>query len=646
MQQLFQSDFLLSTGRAILNSTWQMALLYLLFQLLTVVFRIQKASLKNFFASLLVLSGTVWFLVTVLFDAISTSSAVSVVIDNSANASLPGNFLINNQWILFGNWLDYQLKFILPYLSFTYLVFLGWFLLKFNLQLQAVYRLQTKGLINADKELHSFFELLVQSMGIGKKVQLFISTEIDTPSTIGFLKPLVLLPAAAVNHLTPAQLEAVLLHELAHIKRNDYFWNLLLTISETILFFNPFAQLLIAIARRERENSCDDRVMQYQQNAAVYAEALLNVEKARRLQPQLVMGLGDSKYHLMDRVKRILNMPAAKNKISSRIVALLLVTLIFTLTGWIVNKKVERKNVQEKELTKLRFPAQTFLLSGGTEQTKTGEQPATNQSQKLRFELKKEAGNDEYVLLNNKNGEKVKVDKFIIENLPAEWTEYYFEQSQGIEPEHQSHYELFESLRVTDSLKIKTGSNWKRIPTVEETEERKLRTRVTPRFFFNPELLSKLKPGWNFDSAFAVFEHSFQNNAAWNESLKPNHFDYNYEPEYFYHQKQSTDRERINQLKKRKELIQKIKQNDSLRRRINMKFAATEKRMIPEPVLEQIAHAEQLVANNKLIEVILTERLEAMNGKHFTIIISSDSLQNIAPVLPPRRIKHMEIIRL
>lgn len=150
------------------------------------------------------------------------------------------------------------MNFILPYSSVAYLFVLLWFTTKLVIQLQTANSLRRKRITTAIEDLQNFFEFLVESMGIKRTVQLVISRQIDIPATLGFLKPIVLLPAAAVAHLTPAQLEAVLLHELAHIKRNDYFWNLLLSVAETMLFFNPFALLLIGMARKERENSCDD----------------------------------------------------------------------------------------------------------------------------------------------------------------------------------------------------------------------------------------------------------------------------------------------------------------------------------------------------------------------------------------------------
>ena len=336
MQELIQSAFLYALGKAIAASIWQTGLLFLLYQAIVFLFRIKQSSIKNWLSSFFALSGFVWF-ISSIFIFRNKQATTSVVLEG-------GN--INNHFFetissvsrlqLYFNWIEFKLNFILSYLSVAYLFVLLWFIFKLIVQLQSANDLRTKGISPVQYDMQSYFNMLVEAIGLHKPIELYISTKMDIPATIGFLKPIVLLPVTSFTHLTAEQLEAVLLHELAHIKRNDYFWNLCLSVAETLLFFNPFALLLISIARKERENSCDDMVMNVQQNATVYAEALLKVETVRTLQPKLAMALGDNKAHLLNRVKRILNLPAEKNKISSRLVALLFFTLVFALMGWMI----------------------------------------------------------------------------------------------------------------------------------------------------------------------------------------------------------------------------------------------------------------------------------------------------------------------
>jgi beta-lactamase regulating signal transducer with metallopeptidase domain len=338
MQELFQSAFLQALGKSIAASIWQTGLLFLSYQLLIFLFRIQKASVKNLLATIFSFSGLAWFLVTI-FSFSNTQTATLVIEHPSANDQLLQPFTNETNWQTILQKGELLIAYALPYLSVAYIFILLWFLLKLGFQLYAANNLQYKATSKANHELQTYFDALIQSLGIKQNIRLLISSEIDIPATIGFIKPIVLLPVSAITYLTPAQLEAVLIHELSHIQRNDYLWNLLLCISETLLFFNPFLLLLINIARKERENSCDDMVMSFQQNAQVYAEALLSVEKARLQNPKLAMALGDNKHHLLNRVKRILNLPAEKNKISTRLFVLLLFTVVFAIMGWVIGNK-------------------------------------------------------------------------------------------------------------------------------------------------------------------------------------------------------------------------------------------------------------------------------------------------------------------
>ncbi len=105
-----------------------------------------------------------------------------------------------------------------------------------------------------------------------------------------FFKPVILVPLAAINHLTPQQLEAVLLHELSHIKRYDYLVNLIINFIQTILYFNPFVKAFVKIVEKEREKSCDDMVLQFQYDSHEYATALLMLEKTNHLHKPLIVG--------------------------------------------------------------------------------------------------------------------------------------------------------------------------------------------------------------------------------------------------------------------------------------------------------------------------------------------------------------------
>lgn len=106
------------------------------------------------------------------------------------------------------------------------------------------------------------------------------------PVVIGVLKPIVLLPAAAITQMTPAQVEAVLAHELAHIKRYDPWLMLFQRAAETVLFFHPMVWLISRLASVEREHACDDLALKAGAQPEHYAEALLHFAKRQAASSQ------------------------------------------------------------------------------------------------------------------------------------------------------------------------------------------------------------------------------------------------------------------------------------------------------------------------------------------------------------------------
>jgi TonB family protein len=131
---------------------------------------------------------------------------------------------------------------------------------------------------------------LQERMKLARPVRVLISAVADCPSVVGWIKPVVLLPAATVLGLTPQQLEAVLAHELAHILRYDYLVNMLQTVVETLLFYHPAVWWASARIRQERELCCDDLAVDSCGDALCYARALTRLERLRVTTPRLALG--------------------------------------------------------------------------------------------------------------------------------------------------------------------------------------------------------------------------------------------------------------------------------------------------------------------------------------------------------------------
>lgn len=140
-------------------------------------------------------------------------------------------------------------------------------------------------------------------LGVRGSVRVLATSAAKVPVTFGWLRPVVLLPVSAFTALTPEQLELLIAHELAHVRRHDYVVNLVQTCLETALFHHPAVWWVSGRIRAERENCCDDLVVASCGDATQYVRALAALEGLRSFGPALVLGADGGP--LLSRIKRL-----------------------------------------------------------------------------------------------------------------------------------------------------------------------------------------------------------------------------------------------------------------------------------------------------------------------------------------------------
>lgn len=334
MQSLFQSAFLQALGYSIANSLWQMAFLWLLYLLISSVLK-PSAAHKYLLAVCLQFMGFIWFVFTLQFYHNQYSRLLPVEgsgLDSKTIATLvPQGQGIRSQvieWMLRGEQL-------LPYLSVAYLLLMVVLCTRWFIGYRYTLQIKQQGLSKIPVDWRLFVKNTAQQLGIKREISIFLSEKISTPLTVGFLKPLILVPIASINHLTVSQLEAVILHEMAHIKRYDYLVNIILSLAEISLFFNPFTQLMSKQIRKERENSCDDWVLQFQYSASTYAEALLRIAQLQVTPVFAMAAKGSNENELLTRVKRMIGGRDQVFNYRRQLLAFLLVTGILSSIAWL-----------------------------------------------------------------------------------------------------------------------------------------------------------------------------------------------------------------------------------------------------------------------------------------------------------------------
>ncbi len=345
MEQIY---FLQSLGFAIGHSFWQAAILWFFYQFIALQDRKLSANIKYNISIVFIFFSFTWFIVTI-FQTYC--------------------LLLNSQPVFtlyyFEGWV-FNLKFInnaLPYLSIAYLLVLCFYILSFYKNLSYHWRLVNISLKKAPIDIRLFTNKVAFQLGIKKKIQVWLSENVDVPSVTGFLKPIIFLPAAITNQLTIQQTEAILLHELAHIKRNDYLINLLQSAVEVVLFFNPFVTFLGKTAKKERENCCDDCVIDFQYDSFEYAKALISLEEQRQLMNEnFAMTATNGKKNLLKRVKRLFNNQPytglssyQKIKLATTGVILLLIIFISFIISGGQNVKNDSKILSNSPSTATEF---------------------------------------------------------------------------------------------------------------------------------------------------------------------------------------------------------------------------------------------------------------------------------------------------
>jgi uncharacterized protein (TIGR03435 family) len=187
----------------------------------------------------------------------------------------------------------------------------------------------------APPEWQETLRSLGAQIGLSRPVRLLISALVQVPTVVGWLRPVVLVPVGALGGLPAEHLEALLLHELAHIRRHDYLINILQSVAESLLFYHPAVWWVSGHIRTERELCCDDVAVSVSGDPLTYARALAQLESYRPAHLSTVMAANGGS--LANRIARLLgkSRPAIGSGPNPGVIAVagLLVVTVYGLFG-------------------------------------------------------------------------------------------------------------------------------------------------------------------------------------------------------------------------------------------------------------------------------------------------------------------------
>lgn len=214
--------------------------------------------------------------------------------------------------------------------------------------LHTIYRLKRTKVSKVGADWENRLLRLARQLHIEQTIRLVESGLAKVPMVVGHLKPVILIPVGLINSLTANEVEAILIHELAHIRRRDYLVNLLQSFMEILFFFNPAVLWISQLIKTERENCCDDLAIAQSCNKANYIRALLSCEEYQAAGTAYVMAFPGTKNTLLHRVNRIVgNRNYSLNLLEKTILAVCLVVMGLGISAFTAREhsKMVRKSL-------------------------------------------------------------------------------------------------------------------------------------------------------------------------------------------------------------------------------------------------------------------------------------------------------------
>ena len=361
MDKSYISELLIDgVGTTLLHSIWQGGIVVVILTLVLYLVPRHNVQLK-YWLSVTALTGLLFWTGYTLNHSISAASISPTVV----SGTLPGEPFSKKvvlpshgsdfQWLK--AYINQQIAAIKPFMDTLVLVWLLgvlFFLLRLQGSIFYLKRLRSTGSRSVPLIWQQKAIKLSEQLGVRRTVQLLESKLVEVPMVIGHLKPVVLLPMGMLTGLTAAEVEAILAHELAHVKRYDYLINLVQTVVESLLFFNPAVWWISQTIRKHRELCCDDIAVRCCGNQMVYANALSNLGAWSLRTPALGMGLFKTENELLMRIKRLIYPQAGSRTVKEKFVPGLILILTVLCLSWYSHRV-------QAQLMPQQAPKQTVL---------------------------------------------------------------------------------------------------------------------------------------------------------------------------------------------------------------------------------------------------------------------------------------------
>lgn len=346
---IFSEDIIKALSWTLLHSIWQGLILAIVAGVIVLATKKASPLLRyNLVSIALVLFVTVVVATFVNQILYSFSFETKIATRFSENASQ----IVYIDWniVEYNNSIVGQLKQFINQYSFW--IACCWFcviafkFLKMTVGIYGMYRLKTSNVTVPNIYWQNKLNDLCNQLHIKQKAQLLQSSLITVPAVVGYLKPVILFPVAIFTALPVHEIEAILIHELGHIRRRDFIVNLLQHTVEIVFFFNPAVLWVSSLIKTERENCCDEITVTNTGNKKGYIQALLSFESLQLKTPALATAFAGEKNSLLHRVERIIyNKNKTLNHMEKKFLSISLLMLSIFLVAAISNKAQVKSSI-------------------------------------------------------------------------------------------------------------------------------------------------------------------------------------------------------------------------------------------------------------------------------------------------------------
>jgi bla regulator protein BlaR1 len=338
LQKFFESPMAATFGQTMLHSLWQGVLIVSAYLIINRF--LKKAEnkvwlgLSAFTLQFLASAFTFWSLGPTSISTLTETTAKSPLtisftqmISQSQPESIIQMIQSNAHW-LFAGWI----------IGFSFLM------LRQIGGLAYIQFLKTSGLSKLPEKAEQAFTSVLNKIDVKiPSFDAFQSNKVDTAMVLGFLKPVILIPPTLISGLSGNQLELIIAHEIAHIRRNDFIINLMQTLLENLFFYHPVYWLVSHQIRDNREHACDDWAADITGNRVLLAKTLAQIQLAVH-QPKLAMAFGKKRMPMLNRIQRLLGVSPEGQKVK---VTALLLMLVAVCTFGFVQTQEELKETQQ-----------------------------------------------------------------------------------------------------------------------------------------------------------------------------------------------------------------------------------------------------------------------------------------------------------